>query len=99
MYIFPVKSLPDIYTIASESESLGGNEALGLRGHRARMVDITKSDSTCPNCGAELVPLLLAEEERKRVRLGLMKIASTTSMQQLKNMQVIMIELNEIELN
>ena len=52
------------------------------------MVDISRSTSLCPNCGGELIPLLLDEEERKRVRLGLLKIASTTSTNQLRNMQV-----------
>jgi hypothetical protein len=31
---------------------------------------------------------LLDEEERKRVRLGLMKIATTASLNQLRNIQV-----------
>lgn len=79
---------PDIYTIASESEALGGAAAKGLRNRRARLVDICQATCLCPNCGGELIPLQLNEEERKRVRLGLMKIASTTSMGQLKNMQV-----------
>jgi hypothetical protein len=51
-------------------------------------VDITKETSLCPNCGGKLIPLLLNEEEKKRVRVGLMKIASTCSMTQLRNMQV-----------
>ena len=78
---------PDVYTIASETEALGGMTT-DLRNRRARLVDIGSRSCLCPNCGAQLIPLLLDEEERKRVRLGLMKIASTSSMNQLKNIQV-----------
>jgi hypothetical protein len=79
---------PDIFTIASESEALGGPLAQGLRNRRARLVDISRTTCLCPNCGGKLIPLLLDEEERKRVRLGLMKIASTASLNQLRNIQV-----------
>ena len=79
---------PDIFTIASESEALGGSLADGLRNRRARLVDISRTTCLCPNCGGKLIPLLLDEEERQRVRTGLMKIASTASMNQLRNIQV-----------
>ena len=67
---------------------ISGEDSKILRNRRARMVDISRSTSLCPNCGGELIPLLLDEEERKRVRIGLMKIASATSTNQLRNMQV-----------
>jgi hypothetical protein len=51
------------------------------------MVDISNSNGGCPNCNGKLIPLLLNEDEKKRVRLGLMKIASTCSIQQLRNIQ------------
>lgn len=85
--VVPVAFQPDIYTIASESEAIGGKD-MALRNRRARLVDVCQATCLCPNCGGELIPLLLNEEERKRVRLGLMKIASTSSMSQLRNMQV-----------
>lgn len=82
----------DIYNIASESEAadraLGGEAGTGIRNRRARMVDISSSTGCCPNCNGKLIPLLLNEDEKKRVRLGLMKIASTCSILQLRNIQV-----------
>ena len=77
-----------MYTIASESEFLQGAQSANIRNRRARMVDISKETSVCPNCGVELIPLVLDEEERKRVRHGLMRIAASSSMTQLKNIQV-----------
>ena len=53
----------------------------------ARLVDISNSTCLCPNCGDKLMPLLLSEDERHRVRVALMKIASMSSLQQCKNLQ------------
>ena len=53
----------------------------------ARLVDISNNTCLCPNCGDKLMPLLLSEDERHRVRVALMKIASMSSLQQCKNLQ------------
>jgi uncharacterized membrane protein len=53
----------------------------------ARIVDISNNTCLCPNCGDKIMPLLLNEDERHRVRVALMKIASLASLQQCKNLQ------------
>jgi hypothetical protein len=55
------------YRIAEEDPSLP-------RRRPARLVDVSLTSCTCPNCGDKLRPLLLDEAERKRVRVGLMKV-------------------------
>lgn len=45
----------------------------------ARMVDISNKSCRCPNCNGELRPLLISEEEKRRVRIALHKIVSSRS--------------------
>ena len=54
---------------------------------KAEFVEISNESCRCPNCGEELKAMFLTEEERRRVRTALIKIASTNSINQSKNLQ------------
>ena len=64
---------------------------------KAEIVGISNKSSRCPNCGDYLKPMLLTAEERHRVRVALMKIASTNSLNQCKNLQAFSDWLQEQE--
>ena len=64
---------------------------------KAEIVGISNRSCRCPNCGNYLKPMYLTEEERHRVRVALMKIASTSSLNQCKNLQAFSDWLNEQE--
>lgn len=54
----------------------------------AEIVDISNESCRCPNCGNYLQSMVLSEEERHRVRVALMKIASGNSLNHCKNLQL-----------
>jgi pentatricopeptide repeat protein len=54
----------------------------------AEIVDISNESCRCPNCGNYLQTMVLSEEERHRVRVALMKIASGNSLNNCKNLQM-----------
>ena len=64
---------------------------------KAEVVGISNKSCRCPNCGDYLTSMFLTEEERHRVRAALMKIASTSSLNQCKNLQAFSDWLQEQE--
>jgi pentatricopeptide repeat protein len=84
---------PEIYRIASEDgvsknpNPMDKKDVNSVRYRRARLVDICNDTCLCPNCGGKLRALVLGESERERVRLGLVDIASSTSLHQMKNIK------------
>jgi hypothetical protein len=89
---------PEIYRIASEDEDAAASQNLNpmdekevevnsVRNRRARLVDICNDTCLCPNCGGKLRSLVLGDSERERVRLGLIDIASSTSLNHIRNIR------------
>jgi len=63
----------------------------------AEIVDISAESCRCPNCGDYLKPMCLSEEEKHRVRIALMKIATTNSLNHCKNLLAYSEWLNSLE--
>eukprot|EP00597_Dinobryon_sp_UTEXLB2267_P008096 CAMPEP_0170085454 /NCGR_PEP_ID=MMETSP0019_2-20121128/20323_1 /TAXON_ID=98059 /ORGANISM="Dinobryon sp., Strain UTEXLB2267" /LENGTH=619 /DNA_ID=CAMNT_0010301903 /DNA_START=397 /DNA_END=2256 /DNA_ORIENTATION=- len=63
------------------------SEPTSLFNHPARLVDISATSCLCPNCRQPIMPLLLTDDEKARVRGALLSIAGTWAPSQEKHLK------------
>lgn len=63
-------------------------EAEAKSKRRARVVNVASTSCRCPSCGALVRAIALPEDSKRAARVALMRVVSTSSIANCKNLQV-----------